>query len=183
MNEVPTSLEPVEAWRGWHLRLDRSGLSLLPIGKGAAWPRRRVAEARCWSHRRHRAPEASCRCGLYATVGLDLLRRARSPAVLGRVALWGRVIQHARGWRAEFAYPQSIALVCPACLAQAGIGGSSPAAVTLHRDRSLIPACEYHLELAGVCGWRRFEVLSTDDIQAGLAEAYAVDRFIPSDDG
>jgi predicted dehydrogenase len=43
----------------------------------------------------HEAPHLGCTCGLHGTHGLDVLRRTRCPAVLGRVALWGRVIEHA----------------------------------------------------------------------------------------
>ena len=52
------------------------------------------------------------------------------PAVsaVGTVALWGRVIEHERGWRAEFAYPDRLTLVCVVCLQQ-GSGAGEPAFV------------------------------------------------------
>ena len=28
--------------------------------------------------------------------------------VMGRVSLWGRVVEHSRGWRAQYAYPYSL---------------------------------------------------------------------------
>ena len=51
------------------------------------------------------------------------LRETRCPAVVGRVALWGRVIEHEHGYRAEFAYPQRLALICQFCF---WMGGARP---------------------------------------------------------
>ena len=33
------------------------------------------------------------------------------PVALGRVSLWGRVIENVDGWRAQFAYPYDLLLV------------------------------------------------------------------------
>ena len=55
--------------------------------------------------------------GLYRQA-IDHLRRTRCPAVLGRVALWGRVIEHEHGYRARFAYPQRLRLICQFCFWQ-----------------------------------------------------------------
>jgi hypothetical protein len=33
--------------------------------------------------------------------------------VVGEVALWGHVVVHERGWRAEFAYPKRLLLFTP----------------------------------------------------------------------
>jgi hypothetical protein len=68
-------------------------------------------------HTTHRAPHPACGCGWYGLkmaarllpwihlhqrMGtLPCLRRI----VIGRVALWGRLIEHAEGFRAELAYP------------------------------------------------------------------------------
>ena len=42
--------------------------------------------------------------------------KTQCPGVLGRVALWGRVIEHECGYRARFAYPQRIAADLPVLL-------------------------------------------------------------------
>jgi len=79
------------------------GKELVPIG-------------RC---RRHDAPRADHRCGVYAfrtrAAAEDLLRRCAParlagcrPVALGAVSLWGRVIPHREGWRAQFAYPYEL---------------------------------------------------------------------------
>jgi hypothetical protein len=36
------------------------------------------------------------------------------------VAGWGRVIEHAKGWRASFGYPLSLAVICIGCLVWEG---------------------------------------------------------------
>lgn len=58
-------------------------------------------------------PGPGCTCGLYATT--DKLYAAEylgdGTTVIGRVALWGNVIEHGSGYRAEYGYP--LALWCP----------------------------------------------------------------------
>jgi hypothetical protein len=87
------------------------------------WQPGRRVEAECL-HRRllrpsrrrpHGAPHERCKCGIYAATALataaDYLRQMQ-PAppgaihyALGRVSLWGSVIECERGWRASYAYP------------------------------------------------------------------------------
>jgi hypothetical protein len=171
--------EPIEGFRAWRLTLDRRGVSLVPIGKGRPWPRLEVATARCWRHRRHRAPVVACSCGLYAASDAALLRRARSPSAVGTVALWGRVVQHARGWRGEFAYPQRLALVCHACSFQRGVMRARADSVTSYRDGRLVALCGRHLRITRECDRDRFHVLPAEEILAALLDGYAVDRLAP----
>ena len=50
--------------------------------------------------------ESGNSCGIYAMKSRDDLDPNReSDVVIGTVALWGRVIEHAKGYRAKFAYP------------------------------------------------------------------------------
>jgi len=63
------------------------------------------------------APAWRCLCGFYAYKSLATLSRSHYAAsradihcVSGRVALWGRVIDHAFGYRARYAYPQVLYL-------------------------------------------------------------------------
>jgi len=93
--EATTGIEPIVAWRTWALtgHRDGSNLMLRPVaGRSRPWRPMQVAEAGCKHTRLHTSPSVGCTCGLHGTHGLDLLRRTRCPAVLGRVALWGRVI-------------------------------------------------------------------------------------------
>lgn len=67
------------------------------------------------------APHPACRCGVYAaddrdpflaTVRSWFARMEPSPSgdtlVVGPVRMWGRVFEHERGWRAEFAHPAGL---------------------------------------------------------------------------
>jgi hypothetical protein len=57
----------------------------------------------------HDTPQADCTCGVYASKSLDHLRRLghAEQRITGEVCLWGKVIEHEHGWRAEFAYPKT----------------------------------------------------------------------------
>ena len=119
---VTDSLEAALGWRAWALARDQTGCpELRPIVyTGERWPARRAARAECPPHGNgwgHRPPEAGCTCGLYAVDRLE-----RLPAVIGRdvtligsVALWGTLLEHEAGFRAEFAYPQRLRMVCGPC--------------------------------------------------------------------
>lgn len=119
---VPLYLEPLVGWRVWHVQERRGEPRLLSWTHTGVWPagRRMEAECRC-RIRTHRAPVARHRCGIYA-----LRRRAdaeglmrelfalappgtsRLATALGRVSLWGRVMEGEEGWRAEYAYPYDL---------------------------------------------------------------------------
>ena len=120
-DDVPFAPGPVVAWRAWALSGHDESLRLRPVGRfSRPWPPGRAVEASCGRWRFHRAPSLGCTCGVHATREIDLLRRARSPAVVGTVALWGTIVEHALGYRARFGYPLEIRLVCPICFWQQG---------------------------------------------------------------
>jgi hypothetical protein len=116
-----TLTEPIIGWRFW--RTDEEGIlySLTRRAGGhlTRWPQLRPAQASCRAGLDHLSPHRTCRCGWYACRSVTDLVRWFAFAVsacyihpweisLGTVALWGRVIEHRGGWRAEFAYPQRI---------------------------------------------------------------------------
>ena len=61
----------------------------------------------------HPAPELDCRCGIYGVKSVAAARSyletppllCRDDRVIGRVALWGDVVEGPLGWRASHAYP------------------------------------------------------------------------------
>lgn len=94
----------------------------------------------------HAAPELGCRCGIYGGAvgrGRALVPRETALAhprrlLIGRVALWGDVVEGPLGWRASHAYP--IELFVPA----------SVAAQTGYRRRGYVDETMLALEEYGV---------------------------------
>jgi hypothetical protein len=173
-------VEPILAWRSWTLtgRRDGEGLLLRPVTAGSKpWRPREVAQATCrlaWSHE---APNLDCSCGLYATRELDTLRKTRCPAVLGRVALWGRVIEHEQGYRARFGYPQRLRLICQFCFWQESAASSRPDVVSWYARDLLVPMCVRHLGIAEANGMRPRRILPAGIVDLRLRETYAVDTL------
>lgn len=125
LDRVPDFFEPVVGWRVWVVALDADGMPRLrSVVQKTFWPVREALAAEC-CHRRVLArllrrpghdtvPEAACQCGIYAT-DLQELEPLLAEApwetgarVLGRVSLWGDVIECERGWRASRAYPERL---------------------------------------------------------------------------
>jgi len=149
---VGATTEPIVAWRAWALTGHRDGTELL-----------------------HGAPNVDCSCGLHGTHDVEILRRTRCPAVLGRVAFWGRVIEHELGYRAQFGYPQRLTLVCQFCFWLWGPHGTRPAVVGWFQRDELIPFCWPHLEQAQRYGMEPRRLLPADEVDLRLRETYAVD--------
>jgi hypothetical protein len=119
---APDYAEAIGAWRLWLPVETPEGIRLRSLFHDTVWPPRVPLRATCLAPRGawplgrlgrrraagHEAPEARCTCGLYAAhPDLLLEHLAAEPAryVVGRVFLWGRVVECERGWRAELAYP------------------------------------------------------------------------------
>jgi hypothetical protein len=177
---VGATTEPIVAWRAWALTGHRDGTELLlrPVaGRSRPWRPMEPAEAACKHARLHGAPNVDCSCGLHGTHDVEILRRTRCPAVLGRVAFWGRVIEHELGYRAQFGYPQRLALVCQFCFWLWGPHGTRPAIVGWLQRDELIPFCWPHLEQAQRYGMEPRRLLSADEVDLRLRETYAVDML------
>jgi hypothetical protein len=176
---VATLAEPIHAWRTWTLLGSRDGsrVRLAPIaGGGRPWPPRRPAEASCTRHRSHVRPELDCTCGLHAVESPDELRRTRDPAVLGTVALWGRIVEHEHGFRAALAYPQRLRLLCYLCFTLWGSNGPGDCEVVVrHRRGRMVPLCGPHLELSRRYGYHLPRIFSAGTIESELLATYAVD--------
>lgn len=63
-------------------------------------------------HAPHEVPSEGCTCGVYAAKNLQHLRQIgyERRGIHGEVYLWGTVVEHKLGWRAQFAYPKSFFL-------------------------------------------------------------------------
>ena len=102
----------IVGWRAWRVVETPRGLRLASVLYDDVWEPGREAVARCENHD---APASGCMCGFHAAkdreAALPYLVGRDDPGtvdrVLGLVALYGRVIEHEEGWRAEKAYPLS----------------------------------------------------------------------------
>lgn len=119
-----TSTEPALGWRIWRVVGDR----LHAVVWGTPWEPRARFEAVCraepslfWADERfpaaHASPGRECDCGVYAfadRADAELLAREKVDGdviALGRVSLWGRVLEGDRGWRGRYAYPYDLILL------------------------------------------------------------------------
>lgn len=124
---APDFVAPFEAWRTWKVlgSTDRPLLSSLFFE--LVWTPRVAVEAAClrrswldrlpFVRREHEAPGRRCECGVYAAsleqavsyLWHPRVAPRRSPVhVLGRVRLWGDVVECERGFRASRAYPAEL---------------------------------------------------------------------------
>lgn len=89
--------------------------------------------------------------------------------------MWGRTIAHERGWRARFAYPERLRLVCALC-AWFEPGPGRPAVVHAFFER-LYPLCTIHRGGIQVPDGRRTRPTGMDpgELQSRMLDAYAVD--------
>jgi hypothetical protein len=106
----------VVAWRCWYVWPDE--LVLRPIyRRGLPWKPRQAMVAICPDHE-HEPPAEGCKCGIWTVREPQQLEeihwtttppKDRDPLpgvlVVGQVALWGDLIEHERGFRAEYGYP------------------------------------------------------------------------------
>ncbi len=171
--------EPIVAWRTWTLAggKDASSVRLLPIaGDRKPWPPRRTASATCARGHHQQIPDLACTCGLHAVPDPDALRRTRDPAVIGTVALWGRIAEHEFGYRAAFGYPQRIRLVCYLCFSLWAVHApGEPSVVVRHRRGRMVPLCEAHLELSRRYAYPMPTLLPARTVASALHSTYAVD--------
>jgi hypothetical protein len=104
-------------WRVWRVGPDRL---LRSVVYDEVWPAGTPVRAQCRKlGGRHAAPDPRCECGLHAAKDVaDWVHYlGRADRVFGRVALFGAIVEGARGFRAEAAYP--LELVVPAPVADA----------------------------------------------------------------
>lgn len=110
----------VVGWRTWVAAPAGGAWRLWSATRAAPWPVRRPAVATC--ARCAEPPGEGCECGVHALREPDAPGAATPAAdatlgwnalltVLGRVVLFGRVIEHEHGWRGERAYPAHLYVV------------------------------------------------------------------------
>ncbi len=127
---APDYLEPHVGWRVWAFAELGGDIRLSSLVYREPWPVRNELSAICRLGERlplssvqrslpeHAAPAIRCSCGIYAARALehaliyletDSEGSGAGPLrVLGRVSIWGTVVEAELGWRASLAYPARI---------------------------------------------------------------------------
>src|SRR5580693_1870824 len=111
---APDLTSPVIGWRAWNPYHAGATRLLHSISIRAVWLPGEVMAAGCAGGLCAQPPALECACGVYAFRDSKLLVSALHQhdfgglqVVLGEVFLWGKVIEHEDGYRAQFAYPKS----------------------------------------------------------------------------
>jgi len=117
---IPDYISPIVGYRVW--RWNATGLKSLngepwlpgrPLAAGCQAAARGIIVGRAKAvHGTHELPHSDCTCGVYAAKNLEHLRQFgyEGRGIHGEVYLWGTVVEHKLGWRAQFAYPKSLFL-------------------------------------------------------------------------
>ena len=132
---IPDYIMPVVGYRVWSW--DAIGLKSL---NGELWMPGQPLSAACRTLAGraedglavHDAPQMNCTCGVYAAKSLDCLRALgymRYGSIYGELYLWGTVVEHQLGWRAQFAYPKK--LVLPLDMVPLSMGAAESRLTTL----------------------------------------------------
>ena len=108
---VPTFLDYLVGERRWDIVLKNDKIFLGSIIlRGCIWPYMEPLKAICVEPGHSKHPDFVSSCGVYAYKYIKpaspLLGICRG-SLYGSVYLWGRVIEHEDGYRAEFAYPKN----------------------------------------------------------------------------
>lgn len=109
--KIPDSVNVITAYRAWHVCNTKEGLRLKALGQNDVWEPKKAIEAKCTSGKNHRSPDFDCECGIWSFTCVDKLLEALSgytPSVIGKVSLWGRVVECENGFRAQYAYPAEL---------------------------------------------------------------------------
>lgn len=118
---------PIVAFRSWWIVTWSLEIRVCSLTNMIVWTPGMPQRAMCQTSNQHnggadrpanwakqRAPVRGCSCGNYGFRQIDAALTYEPPVqnfpnvmarAWGAVALWGRVIEHAHGWRAQWAYP------------------------------------------------------------------------------
>ncbi len=100
MAEIPDFFHAITAWR----KFDTTGNDKLLTSAGMTdhvWPVADLGEAYCRSMGNHDAPQLECSCGFYCYKDRADAEQHAQGRLLAKVEIWGRLAEHARGYRAQ----------------------------------------------------------------------------------
>jgi hypothetical protein len=108
--------EAFVGWRAWRLhKLERKLTG--PYLSTKCWPYRAPFRATCDVDERHAhdkryahaSPSALCKCGIYAMKEQERVHYHEEREIIyGSVSLWGHIVEHEIGYRAQFGYPKEL---------------------------------------------------------------------------
>ena len=124
LGKAPDYVEPFVAYRAWNWTAE--GVTSL---NGVLWTPKVAFEAKChysadlcsmraaaigsvaagfWESKSHQVPGPGCTCGMYAGINMQHMIDINyiQRGIHGEVSLWGRLMRHTLGWRAQYAYPK-----------------------------------------------------------------------------
>lgn len=108
------STEVITAYRMWPLiRTFPEGYRLAAANHqfdGRIQPYAKLV-ADCKGGFAHTAPAENCQCGIHAYAKSVPLEHQGKPYAAGEVYLWGKVIEHEDGFRAQYAYPKKLYVI------------------------------------------------------------------------
>lgn len=119
-SSVPTYINPIIAWRAWQYIPSANFLAPLtrcsPVldhepGRAVCMRTADVFDPTGLIRHSGPAPAVDCTCGFYGLRSADLLRCFEQNLydkgfVVGQAYMWGKIIEHVAGYRAEFCYPK-----------------------------------------------------------------------------
>lgn len=147
--EFSFSTEVITGWRAWKIvdferRGSISEKRLQALGTSPIWEPYQSNIATCTTDGTHEAPWPSCRCGFWAFKTREHVERSlfetyggERGKVIGQIALWGRVLECTRGFRGEYAYPQTLQFVEVDKKTAADVAGryGTPYSIVKHSDK------------------------------------------------
>ena len=104
---IPDYMSPIIAYRTWQW----DALGLRSLNQEQWFPGQPLA-ASCRAKGCHCSPCLDCSCGVYAAKNFRHLQAIgySKYGIHGEAYLWGTVVEHRLGYRAQFAYPKNLVL-------------------------------------------------------------------------
>lgn len=170
----PIMLNYVVGYRSWNIKKFNTTFYLSPkilVNDNILWPHSRTFVASCYfpytSSHIHDVPDIHCQCGIYANKE-DI---STWGATTGSVALWGNVIEHELGYRAQYAYPLSLNRpVCTACCKTA-----NSMVLPIHEPTNLYSMCKKCLLIHQISSvFKKQIIYDIDHVLMELKDRYGI---------
>lgn len=113
----PYEARPAECRRIVQQDRDHMILDLMIYSYYSAYDAGRIVDTHLkkeMTRNNHPVPNENCSCGYYvASDEKKLMGKGFYPyAIIAETAMWGKIVVHEKGWRAQYIYPTSFHVVC-----------------------------------------------------------------------